>query len=103
MKCVVAKSVLWLLLPEQKEHYAAAANDLIQTATNEPDFLIRDELWVYGYDPETKARLDRWKSPGCPCPKKAWQSLSKMQDHVNCVFLLGRWCSSQIHPSKPNN
>ena len=39
MKCVVAKFVLWLLLPEQKEHCAAVANDLIQTATNEPDFL----------------------------------------------------------------
>ena len=59
MKCVVAKFIPWLLLPEQKEHCAAAANDLIQTATNEPDFLkkviTRDELWVYGYDPETKA------------------------------------------------
>ena len=41
----VAKFVLWL--PEQKEHCAAVANDLIQTATNEPDFLenviTRDE------------------------------------------------------------
>ena len=36
MKCVVAKFVLWLLLPEQKEHCAAVANDLIQTATSEP-------------------------------------------------------------------
>ena len=48
-----------LLLPEQKKHRVAVANDLIQTATNEPDFLkkviIRDELWVYGYDLETKA------------------------------------------------
>ena len=39
MKCVVAKFVLQLLLLEQKEHRAAVANDLIQTATNEPDFL----------------------------------------------------------------
>ena len=48
MKCVVAKFILWLLLPEQKEHHAAVANDLIQTATNEPDFLkkviTRDEF-----------------------------------------------------------
>ena len=28
-----------LLLQEQKEHHAAVANGLIQTATNEPDFL----------------------------------------------------------------
>ena len=37
MKCVTAKFILVLLLQEQKEHCAAAANDLIQTATNEPD------------------------------------------------------------------
>ena len=55
----VAKFVLWLLLPERKEHHAAVANDLIQTATNEPDFLkviIRGESWVYGYDLEMKAQ-----------------------------------------------
>ena len=61
MKRVVAKFVPRLLLPEQKEHRAAVANGLIQTATNEPDFLkkviTRDESWVYSYtyDLETKA------------------------------------------------
>lgn len=39
MKHVVAKFVLRLQLPEQKEHRAAVANDLLQTASNEPDFL----------------------------------------------------------------
>ena len=38
MKCVMAKFVPQLLL-EQKEHCAAVATDLIQTATNEPDSL----------------------------------------------------------------
>ena len=37
MKHVIAKFILRLLLPAQKEHGAAVANDLIQTATNEPD------------------------------------------------------------------
>ena len=36
-KHVVAKFVLQLPLPEQKGHGAAVANDLIQTAINEPD------------------------------------------------------------------
>ena len=57
IKHVMAKSVPWLLLPE--EHHAAVANDLIQTATNEPDFLkviTEDELWVYGSDPEIKSQ-----------------------------------------------
>ena len=39
MKRVAAKFTLQFLLPEQEEHRAAVANDLIQTATNEPDFL----------------------------------------------------------------
>ena len=39
MKHVMAKFVPCLLLPEQKEHHATVASDLIQTATNEPDFL----------------------------------------------------------------
>ena len=39
MKRVVAKFIPQLLPPEQKEHRAAVANDLIQTATDEPDFL----------------------------------------------------------------
>ena len=59
IKRVVEKFVPQLLLPEQKEHRAAVANALIQTATNEPDFLKKamtgDKWWVYGYDLETKA------------------------------------------------
>ena len=74
MKRVVAKFIPPLLLPEQKEHHATVANDLIQTATSEPDFLKKiitgDELWVYGYDLETKAQLSREKSPGSPHQKK---------------------------------
>ena len=31
MKCVMAKFVLWLLLPEQKDHRAAVANDAGRT------------------------------------------------------------------------
>ena len=39
MKCILANFISQLLLPEQKEHRAAVANALTQTATNEPDFL----------------------------------------------------------------
>ena len=74
MKHVVAKFVPQLLLPEQKEYRATVANDLIQTATNEPDFLKKvitgDESWVCGYDPETKAQSSQWKSSGSPRLKK---------------------------------
>ena len=60
MKCIVAKSVPQLLLPKKKEHHAAVANDLIQTTTNEPDFLKKvitgDESSIYSKDPETKTQ-----------------------------------------------
>ena len=62
MKCVMAKFILQLLLLEQKEHHEAVANNLIQTTTNEPDFLkviTGDESWVYDYDLEMKARLSQ--------------------------------------------
>ena len=69
-KCVMAKFVLQFMLPEQKEHHAAVANDLIQTTTNEPHFLKKvttgDEWWVCGCDPETKAQSSQWKPPGSP-------------------------------------
>ena len=93
IKCVMAKFTPRLLLPEQKEHRAAVANDLIQTATNAPDFLKKviteDESWVYSYDLETKAQLSQWKLPGCPHPKKVLQSHSKIKT-ILTVFLIGK-------------
>ena len=90
MKHVVVKFIPRLLLPEQKEHCAAVANDLIQTATNEPDFLkkvvTRHESWVYGCDPEMKAQSSQWKLPGCPCTKKVWQSYSKIKTMLTVFF-----------------
>ena len=38
----MAKFVLWLLLPEQKEYRALVANDLIQIATDKSDLLKKD-------------------------------------------------------------
>ena len=106
---IMAKFIPWLLLPEQKENGAEVANDLIQTAINESDFLkkviTRDEWWVYayGYGPEMKAQLSQWKSPGSPCPKKAQQSHSKIKTTLT-VFLIGKVLSiTSTHPSRPNN
>ena len=68
MKHVMEKFVPQLLLPEQKEHCAAVANDLIQTDTNEPDFIkkviTRHEAWIYGYT------LDNWDEWAQSSPRK---------------------------------
>ena len=90
MKHVAEKFFPWLLLPEQKEHHTAVVNDLIQTTTNEPDFLKKvitgGEWWVYGYDLETKAQSSQWKSPGSPHLKKVWQSHSKIKTILTVFF-----------------
>ena len=86
----LAKFVLRLLLLEKKEHRAAVANDLIQTATNEPDFLKKvttgDESWVCGRDPERKAQSSQCKLPGSPRLKKVGQSCSKIKTMLT-VFI----------------
>ena len=53
MKRVVVKFIPWLLHPEQKEHRAAVANGLIQTATSEPDLVLCD-FWLF---PKLKSPL----------------------------------------------
>ena len=74
MKHVRAKFVPQLLLPEQKEHRAAVAHDLIQTANNAPDFLRKfitgRESCLYGYEPKARSshgsllvlHTQRWRS-----------------------------------------
>ena len=85
MKCVLAK-----FIPEQKEHRAAVANDLIQSTNNEPDFLkkviTRDEWWVYSCDPEMKAQWFQWTLPGSPHTKKVRQSHSKIKTMLTVFF-----------------
>ena len=75
--------------PEQKEHRAAVANDLTQTATNEADLLKKvltgDESQLYSYDPETKAQSSQWKLPGSPHPKKVRQGCGKIKT-ISTVF-----------------
>src|ERR1700729_3035681 len=89
MRRVVAKFVARILLPEQKELRATVANDLLQTATNNPDFMKKvitgDESWIYCYDPETKTQSSQWKSPGSPRPKKARQTRSKIKTMLTAL------------------
>ena len=91
MKCVTAKSIPRLLLPEQKEHRATVANDLIQTATNEPDFLKKvmtgDELWVCGYlQSGNEGPVVPMEVTWFSTPKEGAAKLQQGQDHVNCAF-----------------
>ena len=89
MKHGVAKFILQFLLPEQKEHYVAVANDLIKITTNVSDFLMvitRNKWWVYGHDLEMKAQSSQWKSSGSPHPKRAQQSCSTIKTILTVFF-----------------
>jgi hypothetical protein len=58
MRRVSAKLVTRLLTQDQTEHRATACHELLQRAENDatflPSIITGDELWVNGYDPETK-------------------------------------------------
>ncbi len=77
MRRVSAKFVPRLLSEEQKQVRLDIAQDLLQTANDNPEYLYTvitgDESWVYGYFPETKAQSSHWKHPSPPRPKKAQQ------------------------------
>ena len=86
----MAKCVPWLLVPEQKEHCAAVANDLIQTINSEPDFLKEvitgAKSRIYSYDLEAKAQSSQWKLPGSPHLKKTQQSHRKIKTVLTVFF-----------------
>ena len=96
--------ILWLLLSEQEEHHAAVASDLIQTATNEPDFLWKvmtgDEPCVYSCDPDRKAQSSQWKLPGSPHLKKTQQSHRKIKTVLTVFF---DWEGIVHHKYAPSN
>jgi histone-lysine N-methyltransferase SETMAR len=72
-KRVAAKFLPRLPTRQQKEFRAELAQDSLETANNDPDFIKKvitgDESWVFGYDPKTKAQVSKCNSPESPRPK----------------------------------
>ncbi|VEN48079.1 unnamed protein product [Callosobruchus maculatus] len=77
MSRIAAKFVPKLLNFDQKQHRVNIAHEMLESVRDDPNVLQRvitgDELWVYGYDVETKAQSSQWKLPHEPRPKKARQ------------------------------
>jgi hypothetical protein len=90
MRRVAAKCVPKLLSCEQKELYLDVAQDMLECANGDLDFLktviTGNESWVYGYDPGTKAQSSQWKSPSSPRPKKARQVRRKVKAMLTVFF-----------------
>ncbi|GFU79594.1 protein GVQW3 [Trichonephila clavipes] len=85
MRRVSEKFAPRLLTEDQKFQRLATSSDLFQSASDDTEFmkliLTGDELWVYGYDPETKQQSSQWKTPGVHLGQRKHD-----QSHVDCVF-----------------
>jgi len=81
---ISAKFVLRLLTNDQKENRVEISQELLANGNgNEKNFLKNvitgDEMWVSGYDVETKMQSLQWMGKGSPQPKKAQLSQSKIK------------------------
>ena len=83
MKCVVAKLVPQLLLPEQKEHCAAVADELMQIVTRFPQeshnwrWTVGFQLWSRNEDPVTPMEVTWFFTP-----KEGTAKSQQDQDHT---------------------
>ena len=70
MRRVSAKFVPPLLTDDQKENRLEITQELLTNANGNENFLKNiitgDEMWVYGYDVETKMQLSQWMGKGSP-------------------------------------
>jgi len=83
MRRVSAKFVPRLLTDDQKENRVEISQELLANANSNENFLKNiitgDEMWVYGYDVETKMQPSQWMGKGSPQPKKSTMSWSKIK------------------------
>jgi hypothetical protein len=67
-----------------KQQLLSISLELRDSAASDSSFLRNvitgDEIWVYGYDPETRVQSFQWKSPSFPRAKKA------RQGDDDCIF-----------------
>ena len=67
---VLAKFIPKLLTKQQKELHVEIAQDMLDCANNDPEFMktiiTGDETWVYGYNPKSS----QWEHQETPRPKK---------------------------------
>jgi hypothetical protein len=102
---IAAKFIPQLLTNDQKQRCINVHLELGEKANKDPIFISRiitgDEIWIYGYDPETKQQLLLWKSPQSPKAKKAWQVWSSTKS-MHIVFFFDMKGSVQREFVPPN-
>ena len=84
MHGIAAKFVPHLMTSDQQAHRVQVCQELLDHSENDQEFLSKiitgDELWVYGYDVETKVQSSQWTSKTSPRPKK----LAKFDPNSRC-------------------
>jgi len=79
-----------LLSDDQKAVRICVCRKLKQQARDDPSFIsniITDvELWVFGYEPETKQQASQWNSPNSPRPEKERQVRNNMKSLLTFFF-----------------
>ena len=90
MRRISARFVPRLLSDDKKALCVSVCRELKQQARDDPNFISNiitgDEIWVYGYDPETKRQLLQWKWPNSLRPKKARQVCSNVKSMLIVFF-----------------
>jgi hypothetical protein len=98
---VVAKFVTKLLLQEQQQLHLEVAQDMLECANGDPEFLktvvTSDETWMYGYDAETKVQSSHWKHSSPPRPKKAQWVRSKVMVLPLFSLTIAGLCITVMH------
>jgi hypothetical protein len=90
MSWIAAKFVPGLVTDDKKQHRLEISIELKEQVRNDPDILSKvvtgDEIWIYGYGPETKQQSSPWKCPSSPRSKKARQVKSNVKPMLICFF-----------------
>jgi len=81
-----------LLTDDQKENCVEINQELLAKANGNENFLKNiitgDEMWVYGYDDETKMQSSQWMGKGSPQPKKSTdESVKDWKEIVHHEFV----------------
>ena len=90
MRKICAKFVPRVFREDQKERRCHDSREMVELINSDLAVLdalvIRDESWIYSYDPETKRQSSQWKHPGSPKPKNARQSKSTYKILMSTFF-----------------
>ena len=104
MRRIAAKFVPHLLTQDQKNTHLTLCQKLKNQIESDPNFLSKvimgDEIWCYGYDPETKQASSQWKTPAhFTETEKSKTNEVKCENDVHFFFQRSRNHAPGIHSS----